>query len=264
MVVADLHVHTTASDGWFTLSTLATAAAMANLEAVAVTDHDLPHPDLDEPVTSIDGVTVIHGIELRVEADGIGRFDILGYGLRETPSLRQLVDAVQTDRTRRAAVMVDLVEDVTGIPIEVSIGPGVGRPHIARAIAEHPGLKYSFQGAFDHLIGADGPCYVSRSVPSYERGVEVLRSACRLVGLAHPLRYRDPRAIIQRSTDLDTIERWYPYRTEVDQSLVSRTIEKHGLLPTGGSDAHDDHLGQAGLSRTAFDRFFDCFTNVDD
>ena len=262
MIVADLHVHTTASDGWFTLSTLVKTAAAADIEAVAVTDHDLPHPDLKQPVTSMEGVTVIHGIELRVEADGTGRFDILGFGLSETPSLRHLVDDIQSDRTRRAAVMVDLVEDVTGVSIEVPIGPGVGRPHIARAIADHPDLNYSFQGAFDHLIGADGPCYVARSVPSYEHGVEVLRNACRLVGLAHPLRYRNPPAVIERTTDLDIIERWYPYRTDVDQSVVSRTIQTHDLLPTGGSDAHDDQLGRAGLSRPAFDRFCDRFNQA--
>ena len=40
MTVADLHVHTTNSDGTLTLETLAPAAERADLAAVAVTDHD--------------------------------------------------------------------------------------------------------------------------------------------------------------------------------------------------------------------------------
>ena len=67
MTVADLHVHTTNSDGTLTLGTLAPAAERADLAAVAVTDHDRLHPDLADGVSTLDGITVIHGIELRVE-----------------------------------------------------------------------------------------------------------------------------------------------------------------------------------------------------
>jgi predicted metal-dependent phosphoesterase TrpH len=67
-VIADLHVHTTNSDGGLELSELPSAARRAGLEAVAVTDHDRIHPDLDGPVTAMGGVTVVHGIELRVDA----------------------------------------------------------------------------------------------------------------------------------------------------------------------------------------------------
>mgnify|MGYP000459968079 CR=1 FL=1 len=68
MVVADLHVHTPNSDGTLTLDRVPTVARAAGLEAVAITDHDRTHPDLDAPVSTRDGVDVIHGIELRVEA----------------------------------------------------------------------------------------------------------------------------------------------------------------------------------------------------
>jgi predicted metal-dependent phosphoesterase TrpH len=40
MALADVHVHTRFSDGWFTVESLAEAALIAGLQAVVVTDHD--------------------------------------------------------------------------------------------------------------------------------------------------------------------------------------------------------------------------------
>ncbi len=87
MVVADLHVHTTNSDGTLTLATLAEAAARAGVEAVAVTDHDRVHPDLDRPLTEVDGIKIVHGIELGVTT-GAMRVDLLGYGVRRSGRLQ--------------------------------------------------------------------------------------------------------------------------------------------------------------------------------
>ena len=86
MVVADLHVHTTNSDGTLTLETLPAAAETADVSAVAVTDHDRLHPGLSTPVATIDGIAVVHGIELRVDA-GDRRVDLLGYGAERTAAV---------------------------------------------------------------------------------------------------------------------------------------------------------------------------------
>ena len=252
MVVADLHVHTTNSDGTLTLETLADAAAAADVSAVAVTDHDRLHPDLRTPVATVDGVTVVHGIELRVEAPG-DRVDLLGYGARRTDALESLVEHLQTDRVERGRRIIENVEDRLGVDLPVEPREGLGRPHIARAIDE--ATEYSYDDAFDELIGNDGPCYVPRDLPSFEAGLEVLRASCGVVSLAHPYRYDDPEAALELCADLDAVERFYPYGREVDPRPVERAVERHDLLVTGGSDAHDETLGKAGLDRDAYRLF---------
>ena len=262
-VVADLHVHTTNSDGVLTLDALPAAARLAGLDAVAVTDHDRFHPDLDMPVSTRDGLTVIHGIELRVEA-GPQRVDLLGYGVEPTVALRDEVDRLQRDRIERGAAIVERVEARLGVDLDLQPREGLGRPHVARAIADHPDAPYDFQGAFDHLIGDGRPCYVARDVPSFERGRALLAESCAFVGLAHPLRYDDPAAALELTAELDAVERWYPYgRSEetaaddgesVDEALVDCAMAEYDLLPTGGSDAHDDRLGLAGLDSDAYQR----------
>ena len=230
MVVADLHVHTTNSDGTMALERVPGVAQRAGIDAVAVTDHDRLHPDLDRPVTSRDGVTLVHGIELRVDA-GDQRLDLLGYGERRTGALVDECDRIQRDRVKRGAAIVECVEDLLSVSLPIEPRPGLGRPHIARAIAEVS--DYDVQGAFDELIGDDCPCYVAREVPSFERGRDLLVGACDVVGLAHPLRYDDPAAALARCETLDAVERSYPYERSVDLSPVDRSIEQYDLLAIG-------------------------------
>lgn len=251
MVVADLHVHTTRSDGSLALRELPTAAEAAGVDVVAVTDHDRVQPALDGPVTTRDGLTVVHGIELRVDA-GDQRLDLLGYGVDPTEALEAACDRIQADRRERGRRIIDCVEDRLGVSLSVEPRAGLGRPHIARAIAEVS--EYTFQAAFDDLIGDDGPCYVAREIPSFERGRDLLADACGLVGLAHPLRYRDTEAALANCATLDAVERWYPYDATVDTEPVAAAVDRYDLLSTGGSDAHGDRLGIAGLDRSAWDR----------
>jgi predicted metal-dependent phosphoesterase TrpH len=261
MVVADLHVHTTNSDGTLTLNSLVDAARAADLTAVAVTDHDRLHPGLKAPVVERGGLTVVHGIELRVEPTDAGggvageRVDLLGYGVERTDALAAEVECLQRDRVERGRATVEGLEERLGESLDGAFEPGLGRPDIARAVADHPDLDYDYGAVFDEFIGDDGPLYVAREVPSFERGVELLRDACGLVGLAHPLRYDDPAAALALATGLDAVERHYPYEREVDPAPVERTVREHDLLPTGGTDAHGETLGLAGPDRTTYERF---------
>jgi predicted metal-dependent phosphoesterase TrpH len=252
MVVADLHVHTTVSDGTLAPDAVAGAAAAAGLDAVAVTDHDRINPALSAPVAEREGVTVINGIELRVDA-GDQRVDLLGYGVEPTPALESTCEAIQDDRRERARAIVECIEDRLGVPLDVDFRAGIGRPHIARAVADSD-ADLDYGDAFAELIGDDGPCYVPRDIPDFETGRTVLGEACALVGLAHPFRYDDPEAALALTAELDAVEAVYPYDREYDETPLSRAIEDHGLVPTGGSDAHGERVGTTGLDAAGYER----------
>lgn len=252
MVVADLHVHTTNSDGTLTLETLPAAAESAGVSAVAVTDHDRLHPDLRTPVATIDGLTVVHGIELRVEADDL-RVDLLGYGVTRTPDLAALIERLQEDRIVRGEAMIGRVEDYLGTELPIEPRPGLGRPHIAEAIATVS--SYEYGEAFEELIGDGRPCYIPREIPPFNEALSVLNDACSIVSLAHPYRYDDLEAALELCSELDAIERFYPYEHEIDLRPIETAITRYDLLVTGGSDAHDDALGLAGLETDDYRRF---------
>jgi len=253
MVHADLHAHTTNSDGTLELDEVPAAARDAGVAVVAVTDHDRTHPGLDAPVVERDGVTLIHGIELRVDA-GFERVDLLGYGVAETPALADLVEHLQRDRAERGQAIIDGVEDALGVDLGIEGRPGIGRPNVARAVADHPETGYTYEETFAELIGSDCPHYVARDVPTFEAGREVLEEACAVVGLAHPFRYDDPERALALAAELDAVERDYPYAAGVDADLaaVDAVAEEHDLLVTAGTDAHERTLGERGLDEAGY------------
>ncbi|GGM59198.1 histidinol-phosphatase [Halarchaeum rubridurum] len=258
------------------------AAKRAGVDAVAITDHDIVHPDLDAPLTERDGVEIVRGIELRVETP-TQRVDLLGYGVRGSKeraragstghdasgddrgtTLRDELDRLGRDRIERGRRIVENVEAELGIDLGLDVGAGFGRPHVARAVVAHPDTAYDEIGAvFADLIGEDAPCYVARDVPTFERGRALLADACGAVGLAHPLRYPDPDAALALCADLDAVERHYPYDRPVGRDVddgddgharVRHAVEEHDLLALGGSDAHDDTLGVAGVDSGEYRR----------
>ncbi|APW96961.1 histidinol-phosphatase [Halobiforma lacisalsi AJ5] len=266
MPYADLHVHTTRSDGSLEREAVPAVAKRHGVDVVGLTDHDRLQP-LEEPVVERDNVTIVNGIELRVEIDGIDevrppgdrpdpgqRVDLLGYAVERTAELETLTERIQRDRIERGRAIVDRVEDRLGVDLGVTVTDGFGRPHVARAIDDHPDVDYGYEDAFDGLIGGGDPCFVPRNVPSFERGREVLAEACSVVALAHPLRYSDPERALERAAALDAVELHYPYGRDLDLEPVQRTIDRHDLLATGGTDAHEDELGVAGLSQDEYER----------
>jgi len=236
-----------------TLDEVPVAAKRAGVDVVCITDHDRLNPTLDAPVTHVEGVTLLHGIELRVDA-GSCRVDLLGYGVRSTGPLAEEVDRLQRDRIERGREIAERVESRLELTLDIEFKAGIGRPHIARAIDQSE-ADITYRGAFDELIGNDGPCYVPREVPDFDTGVELLHESCGLVGLAHPFRYDDPQTALDLCAALDTVERHYPYGHEVDTELLDDTIEAHDLVRTGGSDAHNNALGAAGLDSTEYREF---------
>jgi predicted metal-dependent phosphoesterase TrpH len=255
MPVADLHVHTTNSDGRMELADVPDAARTANVDVVAITDHERLHPGLDTPTDELDEMTAIHGIELRVETES-GQVDLLGYGMEPTPEFREELDRLQQDRIERGRAIINCVEQRLDCDLALEPAEGIGRPHIARAIDESS-ADYDYEGAFAEVIGSDCPCFVARNLPAFERGAALLADSCGVVSLAHPLRYGDPEAALAltKSEHVDAVERHYDYGRPVDTAPVERAAERNGLLETGGSDAHDDTLGRAGLARDAYRTF---------
>lgn len=251
--VADLHVHTTASDGELTVPEIPGVAREANVEWVAVTDHDRIHPELSSPVVERDGVRIIRGIELRVDAGPV-TVDLLGFAAERTDALVEETGRIQRNRISRAETIIERVESRLDVELPIEPSEGIGRPHIARAI-EESSASYDYQAAFDQLIGTGCPCYVSRRIPTFERGQELLSEACAVVALAHPFRYRRVDHALALLADLDAVERYYPYHWDVDVGRLEQVLGERDLLAVGGSDAHDQQLGHTGPPPKRFQQF---------
>lgn len=251
--LADLHTHSTASDGQYTPTQLVHLAKERGLEVLALTDHDTVD-GLEEAVQEgvRQGVQVVRGIELSAKEHPT--YHILGYGFDpEAPALSALCRELKDGRDQRAPRIISFLEE-QGIHIslleveELAGGQIVGRPHFAQVLTKH-GYTASNREAFDRFLDtAEFHRRVERPKPPARVCVEIIRAAGGKASLAHPYQIgvddEKLECIVRELTDygLNAIECFYPRHMPKQQSYYLYLAEKYNLHVTGGSDFHGERV----------------------
>jgi len=188
---ADLHVHTTHSDGVCSPGEVVQAAANLRLGALAITDHDtlsaiaVAQPDADRL-----GVELVAGIELTAERDG-REVHILGHVIRpDDPTLAKAVGAIRAARADRLRALVDRLGEL-GLRVDLEglrrafPRATLGRKHLADYLAR-TGQVADRRSAFDRWLGDDGPATVPKPRLPWAQAIALIRGAGGVAGLAHP------------------------------------------------------------------------------
>ncbi len=248
---ADLHLHTTASDGMQDIPTLISRAKARGLSTIAITDHDTISKDLTERVTEISGMEVITGVELKVDYDGVFG-ELLGYFIDPLSApMRELFAFMRDARERRMEEMVKRCRERVGIDVSFeevrSLAVGsIGRPHLAKILVEKGAVK-TMREAFDRLIGSDGECYVRLARPEFRDATDAIHAARGVTSVPHPcfIAIDDWDAFSEKllAAGVDGIESFYPYASggsglHIAPEDVRKIAIQKGFLLTGGSDDH--------------------------
>lgn len=246
-MTADLHTHTTASDGTMAPEELVGRAAAAGLQAVGVTDHD-SLAGLAAAIAAgfAAGVEVVPGVELSC-AVGRGEVHILGYYPRPTPRLRRLLEELAGSRERRAREMLEKLAAL-GMPLEwesLRAAGSVGRPHVAQALVG-AGYVADAAEAFRRYLGRGGPAWVPRYKLTPAAAVAAVREAGGVAVLAHPgvdgaFRHLDELV----EAGLQGIEAYHPRHAPRRCAEFDRRGRELGLIITGGSDCHGPGSAEA-------------------
>jgi predicted metal-dependent phosphoesterase TrpH len=250
-VYADLHAHTTASDGTLTPAELVRVAQNAGLAYLAVTDHDTTAgvgPAREAARGT--GLTVVPGVELSAKG-APGECHLLGFGIAPDHDglngrLRYLSDERRTRNARMAERLTALgmpltPDEVTGV---APAGANVGRPHFAQAMVAK-GYVATLAEAFDRWLGDGKPAQLPKEVLPPAEAIALVHAAGGLCFLAHPglLKMQahethETRFRALKEMGLDGIEAYYPKHSPAETERFLRLAEKFGFLVTGGSDFH--------------------------
>lgn len=241
---ADLHVHTTASDGTDSPEEVVAQAAAMGLGALAIADHDTLdgiQPAVEEGRRR--GLEVLPAIEMGTEHHG-QEIHMLGYMIDVTSQkLQGELEFFRRTRLERVTRMVQRL-NILGFPITLQrvleiAGPGsVGRPHIARAMVE-TGQVESLEEAFDLYIGEGRPGFEPRFKCSPAQAVRLIRLAGGVAVLAHPgLAEADDLIPALIPEGLQGIEVYHPGHIPGVVEHYLKLCKRYGLLATGGSDYH--------------------------
>lgn len=258
----DLHAHTTASDGTTPPRALIGEAVAAELDVVAITDHDTTagwDEAAEAAVAAPRPLTLVRGMEwsceARAEADEGDEararpvpVHLLCYLFDpQDPGIVAESDRLRKERSRRLRVMAERMA-ADGLPVDVEelfADPErvPGRPHLARALVE-AGAVESMPAAFD------GP--LSRSSPYYERkrdtpigdAVRAVAAAGGVTVVAHPrARTRGRLMALDQIVELAAegltgVEVDHVDHHERDRALLRGLARDAGLVMTGSSDFH--------------------------
>ncbi len=243
---ADLHLHTTFSDGTERPERVVELASEAGLSAMAITDHDNTEAfAIAQPLAARLGLELIPGIEMSASAEG-AEVHILGFffDLRDGNLQRHLVEqqARRVERVRemarrlaRAGVTID-PEEVLQLAGEGT----VGRPHVARILLKH-GYISSLSEAFQKYIGPDNPGFVPGSTIVPADIIRLLRDAGGIPVLAHPIFLKRDELIEQfAQAGLVGLEVYHSSHTPEQVRRYEALADRLQLLKTGGSDFHGD------------------------
>src|SRR5215468_3391804 len=267
----DLHVHSNASDGTDPPGAVVRRAARANLDVVALTDHDTQAGIAEARNALPPGLTLVPGMELSCSVSPEGRppgdppawggcppphippaparsVHLLSYLFDpDDPALNAESELIRDDRTHRAKAMVGKLQEL-GAPVTwdqvtgIAGGAVVGRPHIARALAAAGVVETPADAFTKEWIGDGGRAYAGRYAPDPARAIALVRAAGGVPVLAHPrspgYEITDEVIIGLAAAGLAGLEVWHPDHDHSERTRLAALASRLGLVATGGSDDH--------------------------
>ncbi len=238
---ADLHLHTSYSDGMLSPAALVEGVVAAGLAVMAVTDHDSMEGVPAAVAAAAGRVEVIPGIELTVAFREV-ELHVLGYFL-EAVAVRDRLVQLRQLREQRIQQMVDRLKTygvaVTMAEVLQISGEGaVGRPHLARVL-QQKGYVKTPEEAFDRFLGDQAPCFVKGATMTPADAALFIRDAGGVSSLAHPARFV-PDAWLPEliAAGIQGIEAYHPDHGAGTADAYRQYAEEHQLVVTGGSDFH--------------------------
>lgn len=250
-MIADLHCHTTYSDGLFTAEELILMALKRGLRYLAISDHDHLGA-IPEAVERAKGtpLEIIPAVEINTDWHN-DEVHVLGYFI--DPANEALQTALSNQRKSRDLRIEAMVEKLQGLGIDINMakvrskGKGtLGRPHIAFALVEL-GLASDVKDAFQKYIVRGAPAYIPRRKDAMDpvEAIRAIKKAGGVAVMAHPGVVKDYTAVIDAliPEGLEGLEVYHPQHKPMTSAYLLELAKKKNLLVTGGSDFHGDSLG---------------------
>lgn len=268
---ADLHLHTTGSDGTDSVEETIKLAKERGLNVIAITDHDKVHQELEFRAKTINEIEVINASEIKADIEGV-KIEILSYFLDTSDqNLIDLTEKIEQYRIDRMKGMVDRVNqavepEITFEDVREKASQTIARPHLARVLVDKEVVDTISQ-AFNEYIAEYKPCYVETKKLTAKEVIEAVHQNGGVTSLAHPGRDlpEDKREeLVKKMVDLglDAVEVKYPYDLIEQANSITVNFKheksellrsKFDLLKTGGSDSHGSQSGKDFLGEINLD-----------
>jgi predicted metal-dependent phosphoesterase TrpH len=265
MFRADLHCHTTCSDGTATPHEIIELACAQGLQGLSITDHDTiaAYSEIGD-LAEKKGLFLLPGVEfsaVHLEAN----IHVLGYSFPpDSACMHDFCMKHQDRRHERNQAILNLLS-AQGMPLSMeevhplipSSQKSVGRPHIAIAMVKK-GYASSIQEAFHDFIGEGKSCYASGNAFTVQETIDLIHQAKGLAIIAHPHLIEKVHVVKSLlEMNFDGIEGYYGRFPLQAQERWIKIGKRKNWIITGGSDFHGTikphlPLGSSWVDETVF------------
>jgi predicted metal-dependent phosphoesterase TrpH len=247
---ADLHCHSTASDGTLAQEVLVKRAKDNGVQLWALTDHDeIAGLDLAHQTAQDLGLPFVNGVEISVSFAGV-TVHIVGLGFdRRNPDLVAGLAATRGGRAQRARDMaaelakVGIHNAYEGALKYVGNPDLISRTHFARHIVDI-GMARDTHDVFRKYLADNKPGFVPHKWAGLGDAVKWITGAGGVAVIAHPARYGlSPTAEYALFSEFKThgglaVEVVTGSHSEAEYVKYADTAREFGLMASRGSDFH--------------------------
>jgi predicted metal-dependent phosphoesterase TrpH len=248
---ADLHCHSTVSDGLLAPAELMRRAKDNGVDLLALTDHDELGGLAEARATADEiGLRFVDGVEISISWGDDQTVHIVALGI--DPANAELIEGLHQVRSGRDARAGRMAAELDKVGIHGAYegalrhagNPAlVSRSHFARYIVEQGHAK-EVKSVFDHWLAKGKPGYVGHAWATLEDALRWIEGAGGIAVIAHPGRYRlskaELRALFGPFKDRGGrgIEVLSGSNKEDEVREFSRIAREFGFLASRGSDFH--------------------------
>ena len=246
---ADLHVHSTYSDGLYSPDEVCKRAKEKGVELLSITDHDtLEGLEVKRAAAEKYGLHFLSGWEISAYL-GTEKIHILGYGCEKNEAYNQFLEARKAASLARAQESVKKL-NALGIPVRMEDveaehkdkSSPIHTMHVSRALARYVGGDS--RAAYDEYLNVGKPGNSNIGRPTPQQAIDCIHALGGIAVIAHPGRIPLPKAelfaLIRGLAEygMDGIEAYYTTHTENETQGFCRLADELQLWITGGSDTH--------------------------
>lgn len=244
--LADLHVHSTRSDGSDSPEQVLAKAKQLGVTHLVFTDHDTTEGamELARRAERDYGIHSVPGIEISAFDPLTGRkVHVLGYAYRSVERIeavcRPVLERRHENCLKQIGILRELGYRISQEEIREISNQWIYKQHILDFLVRTGQADSIFGKVYREVFKNGGPCDFDIEYAEAEEAVRAIREDGGFAVLAHPGQQKNlDLADCLAAAGLSGIEYDHPSNSEADRQNVGAVCERLGLFATGGSDYH--------------------------
>ncbi len=242
IIKADLHIHSTTSDGTDTIEQIIDKAKEKGLHAIAITDHDTVSHIKGLPIRR--DMLVLGGIEISaIHKDSGLRTHILGYKMNTPETLTELtlplLEARNRNSEKQAEILMKQGYKINMDMLKRADGKYLYKQHIMEWLVTTEQVPDMFGEFYNSMFKNSGVCDFDIEYIDVFEAIRAIKNAGGLAVLAHPGQQHNFSLIPTLvEAGLDGIEYNHHSNSENDKEIIKNFATEYRLFLTGGSDYH--------------------------